>query len=108
MSQMGAPYVWAAAGPSAFDCSGLVAWAYGRVGVSLPHYSGAMYASTTRISASQLVPGDLVFWGAGGSEHVAIYMGGGQIVHTFRAPVGVTVTSLDGWWKAPSGYGRIG
>jgi peptidoglycan DL-endopeptidase CwlO len=108
LSQVGAPYVWGAAGPSAYDCSGLVAWAYGRVGISLPHYSGAMYAMTTRISASQLQPGDLVFWGGGGSEHVAIYMGGNQLVHAFGAEHGVAVTNLAGWWKTPSGYGRIG
>jgi cell wall-associated NlpC family hydrolase len=108
VSQVGAPYVWGAAGPSSYDCSGLVLWAYGRVGVSLPHYSGAMYAMTTRISASQLQPGDLVFWGGGGSEHVAIYMGGNQLVHAFGAQRGVAVTNLAGWWKTPSGYGRIG
>ena len=108
LSQVGAPYVWGAAGPSSYDCSGLVAWAYGRVGVSLPHYSGAMYAMTTRISASQLQPGDLVFWGGGGSEHVAIYMGGNQLVHAFGAEHGVAVTNLNGWWKPPTGYGRIG
>lgn len=108
LSQVGAPYVWGAAGPSSYDCSGLVMWAYGRSGVSLPHYSGAMYAMTTRISASQLQPGDLVFWGSGGSEHVAIYMGGNQLVHAFGAQRGVAVTNLAGWWKSPSGYGRIG
>ena len=107
MSRVGAPYVWAASGPNAFDCSGLVMWAYGRVGVSLPHFSGAQYAMTTRIGASQLAPGDLVFWGGGGSEHVAIYMGGDQIVHAFGANRGVAVTNLDGWWKSPSGYGRL-
>ena len=108
LSQVGAPYVWGAAGPSSYDCSGLVSWAYARVGVSLPHYSGAMYAMTTRISASQLQPGDLVFWGGGGSEHVAIYMGGNQLVHAFGAEHGVAVTNLNGWWKSPSGYGRLG
>jgi cell wall-associated NlpC family hydrolase len=108
LSQVGAPYVWGAEGPSSYDCSGLVKWAYGRSGVSLPHYSGAMYAMTTRISASQLQPGDLVFWGGGGSEHVAIYMGGNQLVHAFGAENGVAVTNLAGWWKSPSGYGRIG
>ena len=107
MSRVGAPYVWAASGPNAFDCSGLVMWAYGRVGVSLPHFSGAQYAMTTRIGASQLAPGDLVFWGGAGSEHVAIYMGGNQIVHAFGANRGVAVTNLDGWWKSPSGYGRL-
>jgi cell wall-associated NlpC family hydrolase len=107
LSKVGSPYVWGAAGPNAFDCSGLVAWAYGRVGVSLPHYSGAQYAMTTRISASQLQPGDLVFWGPGGSEHVAIYMGGNQLVHAYTSGRGVGVTALNGWWKTPSGYGRL-
>lgn len=107
VSQVGAPYVWGASGPNSFDCSGLVKWAYGRSGVSLPHYSGAMYAMTTRISASQLQPGDLVFWGGGGSEHVAIYMGGNQLVHAFGSQGGVAVTNLAGWWKSPSGYGRL-
>lgn len=107
MTKMGAPYVWAAAGPSAFDCSGFTSWAYAQVGISLPHFSGAQYAMTTRISRSQLQPGDLVFWGPGGSDHVAIFIGGDSILHTFRNPEGVTITALDGWWKPPSGYGRI-
>ncbi len=107
MSKMGAPYVWAAGGPGAFDCSGLVMWAYGQAGVRLPHYSGAQYAMTTRISRAQLQPGDLVFWGGAGSEHVAIYIGGNQLLHTFRPGIGVAITQLDGWWKTPSGYGRL-
>jgi cell wall-associated NlpC family hydrolase len=107
VSRKGAPYVWAASGPNSFDCSGLVMWAYGRVGVSLPHFSGAQYARSTRIGASQLAPGDLVFWGSSGSEHVAIYMGGDQIVHAFGSMRGVAVTNLNGWWKPPTGYGRL-
>ena len=107
MSRIGAPYVWAASGPNAFDCSGFTQWAYGQVGVSLPHYSGAQYQMTVRISQGQLQPGDLVFWGGGGSEHVALYIGGGQIVHAFGAQRGVAVTALDGWWKSPSGFGRL-
>ena len=107
LSRVGAPYVWAASGPNAFDCSGFTQWAYGQVGVSLPHYSGAQYQMTVRISQGQLQPGDLVFWGSGGSEHVALYIGGGQIVHAFGAQRGVAVTALDGWWKAPTGFGRL-
>jgi len=101
-------YVWGAAGPVNFDCSGLVAWAYDRAGLpGLPHYSGAQYAMTTRISRDQLQPGDLVFWGAGGSEHVAIYMGGNSLVHAFGSGGGVNTTPLDGWWKPATGYGRL-
>jgi cell wall-associated NlpC family hydrolase len=61
---------------------------------------------TTRISRSQLQAGDLVFWGAGGSEHVAIYTGGG-LVHAFGSGGGVNTTALEGWWKPPTGYGRL-
>jgi cell wall-associated NlpC family hydrolase len=101
-------YVWGAAGPIDFDCSGLVAWAYAQAGVpGLPHYSGAQYAMTTRISRAQLQPGDLVFWGPGGSEHVAIYMGGNSLVHAFGSGGGVATTALDGWWKPATGYGRL-
>lgn len=106
LTKVGSPYVWAAAGPNAFDCSGFTQWAFGQAGVSLPHFSGAVYAMTTRISASQLQPGDLVFWGGSGSAHLAIYMGNDQLVHAFGSG-GVAVTALNGWWMTPSGYGRL-
>ncbi len=106
-SRLGAPYVWGAGGPGSFDCSGLVAWAYAQVGIRLPHYSGAQYQMTTRIGRGDLQPGDLVFWGGGGSEHVAIYMGGNSLIHAYRSGRGVGITPLDGWWKTPSGYGRL-
>lgn len=103
-SKIGSGYSWGASGPDVFDCSGFTLWAYAQAGVSLPHYSGAQYRVTLRISRDQLQPGDLVFWGSGGSEHVAIYIGGNQLLHTAN---GVNITQLDGWWKTPSGYGRI-
>lgn len=78
-SRVGDPYVWGAAGPTAFDCSGLVMWAWAAAGVSLPHFSGAQYADTTHIPMSALQPGDLVFF-ANPGEHVAMYVGGGMIV----------------------------
>ncbi len=99
-TKLGAAYVWAAEGPDVFDCSGFVRWSFLQVGISLPHYSGAMYQSTIRISESQLQPGDLVFWGVGGSQHVAIYIGGNQILHTAH---GVAITSMNGWWT----YGPV-
>lgn len=104
LTRVGSPYVWGAAGPTTFDCSGLVVWAYKQVGINLPHYSGAQYQTTTRISASQLQPGDLVFYGPGGSEHVAMYIGGNQLVQASR---GISVTNFRGWWKEPVGYGRV-
>jgi peptidoglycan DL-endopeptidase CwlO len=102
-----ATYVWGASSPPNFDCSGLIKWAFGQVGISLPHYSGAQYNATTRISRSQVQAGDLVFWGPGGSEHVALAIGPNTLVHAFGSLKGVGITNLDGWWKAPSGYGRI-
>jgi cell wall-associated NlpC family hydrolase len=103
---MGARYVWGAEGPTEFDCSGFVKWAYAQVGISLSHYSGAMYNETVRISESQLQPGDLVFWGPGGSAHVAIYIGGNQVLHTAH---GVAITSMNGWWAygPVMSFGRI-
>lgn len=73
----GKPYVWGASGPDAFDCSGLVMYALQKAfGKSFPHYSGAQYNATTPISNPQ--PGDLVFFGPGGSDHVGVYAGGGK------------------------------
>jgi cell wall-associated NlpC family hydrolase len=78
-TRLGLPYVWGAAGPDSFDCSGLTMWAWAHAGVSLPHFSGAQYASTTHISMAELQPGDLVFESDPGA-HVAMYIGGGQII----------------------------
>lgn len=73
----GKPYVWGASGPDAFDCSGLVMYALQKAfGKSFPHYSGAQYNATTPVSTPQ--PGDLVFFGPGGSDHVGVYAGGGK------------------------------
>jgi cell wall-associated NlpC family hydrolase len=79
MTRRGDEYVWGAAGPSTFDCSGLVMWAYAQVGISLPHYTVSQYNMGEHISRSQLEPGDLVFFYAG-IDHVGIYLGGGLMV----------------------------
>lgn len=78
--QLGKPYRYAASGPGSFDCSGLTMMAYRAAGISMPHYSGAQYSMFPKVSQSQLQPGDLVFRGAGGSAHVAIYIGNGMII----------------------------
>jgi peptidoglycan DL-endopeptidase CwlO len=77
-AQLGKPYQYAATGPNTFDCSGLAMMAWAQAGVSMPHYSGAQYAMFPHVPLSELQPGDLVFRGPGGSEHVAIYVGGGM------------------------------
>jgi peptidoglycan DL-endopeptidase CwlO len=79
LAQVGKPYQWGGAGPDSFDCSGLTMWAWAQGGVSLPHNSGMQYAATARVAQSDLQPGDLLFYGSP-IHHVAIYIGGGQIV----------------------------
>jgi cell wall-associated NlpC family hydrolase len=96
LAQVGKPYVWGAAGPDSFDCSGLTMFAWAAAGVSLPHFSGAQYASTTHISLSELQPGDLVFYESP-DQHVAMYIGGGQIVHAPHTGDVVRVQSLYYW-----------
>ena len=77
-AQVGKGYVYATSGPNTYDCSGLTAAAWAAAGVGLAHYSGAQYSQTIRIGPGDLQPGDLVFYGPGGSNHVEIYIGGGH------------------------------
>lgn len=82
-AQLGKPYGWGAAGPGAYDCSGLTMASWRAGGVSLPHSSEAQYGSSPHVSLTALQPGDLIFYGSP-IHHVAIYIGGGQVIH---APV---------------------
>ncbi len=79
-AQIGKPYIYDTAGPNTFDCSGLTMMAWAQAGVSMPHYSGAQYAMFPHVPLNQLQPGDLVFWGPGGSQHVALYVGSGMVI----------------------------
>jgi cell wall-associated NlpC family hydrolase len=93
MAQVGKAYVYGAAGPNAYDCSGLTMAAWGAAGVALPHSSSAQYSTGPHISESQLQPGDLVFYYSPIS-HVGMYIGNGMIVNAENPSAGVRVTSL--------------
>jgi cell wall-associated NlpC family hydrolase len=94
LAQVGDAYVYGAAGPSAFDCSGLTMAAWAQAGVSLPHSSSAQMGSGTPVSQSQLQPGDLVFYYSPVS-HVGMYIGNGQIVNAENPSVGVKITGVN-------------
>jgi peptidoglycan DL-endopeptidase CwlO len=91
MSKIGSPYRYGASGPNAFDCSGLVSWAFKKAGKSLPRTSRAMSTVGTPVSRAELQPGDLVFFYKPVS-HVGIYIGDGKIVHasTRKSPVKIS------------------
>ena len=80
LETVGTPYRWGGESPSSgFYCSGLVRWAYGRVGVDLPHSSDALFAEGRRVREGNLAPGDILFFE--GLGHVGLYLGGGRMVH---------------------------
>jgi cell wall-associated NlpC family hydrolase len=93
LARVGDAYVWGAAGPRAYDCSGLTMRAYQSVGISLPHSSAAQYGYGRHVAASALQPGDLVFYYSP-IHHVGIYIGGGMIVHAANPGEGVTTAPL--------------
>jgi cell wall-associated NlpC family hydrolase len=105
-AQVGKGYVFATSGPSTFDCSGLTAAAWAAAGVGLAHYSGAQYQETIRIGPGDLQPGDLIFYGPGGSRHVEIYIGGGMVVSAANPAEGVITAGVR--YGSASGYGRVG
>ena len=80
---IGRPYAWAAAGPGAFDCSGLVVWAYAQIGVALPHSSQALAVTGAPVARDELEPGDVVTFYPSAS-HAAIYAGGDMVIHASR------------------------
>jgi cell wall-associated NlpC family hydrolase len=94
MAQIGDPYVWGAAGPDAFDCSGLMQYAYSAAGVALPHSSSMQSTMGMPVSRDQLQPGDLVFFYSPVS-HVGMYIGNGQMVHAATSGTPVQVASID-------------
>ncbi|WP_413467637.1 NlpC/P60 family peptidoglycan endopeptidase RipB [Mycobacterium sp. RTGN3] len=106
-SQMGVPYSWgggALNGPSegvdsdagkiGYDCSGFTRYAFAGVGVQIPKFSGDQYNTGRKVPQSQAKRGDLLFWGPGGSQHVAIYLGGGKMLEASGSAGKVTVSPV--------------
>ncbi len=104
MQYLGVPYVWGGASPRGFDCSGLVMYAFAKVGISLPHSSYAQFGMGTPVSIGQLQPGDLVFFS--GASHVGIYIGGGQFIHAPHTGDVVKISSLSGYYSSAFAGGR--
>jgi cell wall-associated NlpC family hydrolase len=111
---LGTPYAWGGGGTRGpgpgldpdqgvigFDCSGLTQYAYGQAGIAIPRNSRAQYASLPKVADDDLQPGDLVFWGSDGSnpgsiEHVAIYLGGNQVIQAPQSGDVVKISRM--WW----------
>lgn len=106
-SQMGVPYSWGGGKPNGpsrgidsgantvgFDCSGFTQFSFAGVGVLIPKYSGDQYDAGRKVPLAQGKRGDLLFWGPGGSQHVAIYLGGGQMLEASGSAGKVTVSPL--------------
>ena len=93
LTRIGSPYVWGGGGPGAFDCSGLVQWAFAQAGVFLPHSSYALAAGGQPVSVDQMQPGDVVTQYSDAS-HVGIYVGDGLMVHASTYGIPVRVESV--------------
>ena len=106
-TQIGVPYSWGGgsltgpsrgvdqgAGTVGFDCSGLTRYAFAGVGVLLPRWSGDQYNAGRKVPPSQARRGDLLFWGPGGSQHEAIYLGGGQMIEAQQTGVPIKVSPV--------------
>lgn len=113
-SMIGTPYVWGggdANGPTTgvdggtvtgFDCSGLVLYAFAAAGVALPHYTGYQYQRGTQVPAGEAQRGDLLFWGPGGNQHVAIYLGDGTMIEAPRSGQNVRISPVRWSGMAPN------
>jgi cell wall-associated NlpC family hydrolase len=106
-SQMGTPYSWGGGKPNGpsrgvdsganivgYDCSGFTQFSYAGVGVLIPKYSGDQYNTGRKVQTSQAKRGDLLFWGPGGSQHVAMYLGNGQMLESSGSAGKVTVSPV--------------
>jgi len=100
VSRVGMPYVWGAAGPTSFDCSGLVQWSFGRAGVVMPRVAADQARTGPSVPVSQLQPGDLLFYHTDPTapdyiSHVAIYLGGGKMIQAPEPGMDVEIVPVD-------------
>jgi cell wall-associated NlpC family hydrolase len=101
-TQLGVPYVWGGTSPrgtpgdpsGGFDCSGLVMWAWAQAGVDLPHYSGSQFDDTAPVPVPDMEPGDILFYGPGGDQHEAMYVGGGEMIEAPETGEVVHITPI--------------
>lgn len=100
-AQVGKPYVFGAVGPDSFDCSGLIVAAYKQIGVTLPHFTGAMIVLGTKVERANLAVGDLVF---PDYHHVQLYVGGGMICEAAESGIPVRVVPMWGYYTARRVY----
>ena len=99
MQYLGVPYVWGGMSPSGFDCSGLIAYAYAQIGISLPHHAASQYGYGVPVSRDDLQPADLVFFD--GLGHMGMYIGGGQFIHAPHTGDVVKISSMyDSWYAS--------
>lgn len=105
-TMLGAPYVWGGQSPRGFDCSGFVKWSYGQVGYYLPGGSYNQITYGTPVTKSELQLGDLVFYGPGGAQHVAMYYGNGKVIEAGNQSTGVHIAGIN-YTGTPTGYRRI-
>lgn len=107
-NHLGTPYVWAGKGPGGFDCSGFVSWAYGQAGYNIPSSTASLQSTGTKVSYSDVQPGDLVFFNTYKTNgHVGIYVGNGNFIGAQNS-TGLAVASMSSsyWGNAFKGHVR--
>ena len=111
ISLLGSPYKWGGSGPTQFDCSGLVRFVYGEIGVDVPRTAAEQYSAARRVDLKEIAPGDLLFFRISGRRvsHVAIYAGEGRFIHAPQTGRPVELRTMDDEFYRPRlvGAGRF-